>query len=149
MHWRRKWQPTPVFLPGESQGREAWWAAVYGVAQSRARLKRRSSSSSSSSAWDSGFHCRGPGSVPGRGTEILQARKGKNKKNLCPERVWGRSLGAFSTGGVKQDWLQTKFAEQADRPLGCVTQTLGSGPQRPQPHKVECSAQPRVPGPVI
>ena len=19
-HWRRKWQPTPVFLPGESQG---------------------------------------------------------------------------------------------------------------------------------
>ena len=22
-HWRRKWQPTPVFLPGESQGRES------------------------------------------------------------------------------------------------------------------------------
>ena len=22
MHWRRKWQPTPLFLPGESQGRE-------------------------------------------------------------------------------------------------------------------------------
>ena len=21
MHWRRKWQPTPVFLPGESQVR--------------------------------------------------------------------------------------------------------------------------------
>ena len=20
MHWRRKWQPNPVFLPGESQG---------------------------------------------------------------------------------------------------------------------------------
>ena len=86
MHWRRKWQPTPVFLPGESQGqgslvgcglwgrtesdtterlhfhfslscigegngnpfqcsclekprdRGAWWAAVYGVAQSWTRL---------------------------------------------------------------------------------------------------------------
>ena len=84
--WRRQWQPTPVFLPGESQGlgslvgcrlwgrteldtterlhyhfslycigegngnplqcsylenpRDgvAWWAAVYGVAQSRTRL---------------------------------------------------------------------------------------------------------------
>ena len=47
MHWRRKWQPTPVFLPGESQGQGAWWAAVYGVAQSRTRLKRLSSSSSS------------------------------------------------------------------------------------------------------
>ena len=22
MNWRRKWQPTPVFLPGESQGRQ-------------------------------------------------------------------------------------------------------------------------------
>ena len=89
MHWRRKWQPTPVFLPGESQGQEslmgcrswghtesdttewlsmhacigegngnplqysclenprdrgAWWAAVYGVAHSRTRLKRLSSS---------------------------------------------------------------------------------------------------------
>jgi len=49
MHWRRKWQPTPVFLPGESRGGEVWWAAVYGVAQSRTWLKRVSSSSSSSS----------------------------------------------------------------------------------------------------
>src|SRR5574337_202833 len=94
MHWRRKWQPTPVFLPGESQGRGslvgcrlwgctesdtterlhfhfslscigegngnplqcsclenprdggAWWAAVYGVAQNRTRLKQLGSSSS-------------------------------------------------------------------------------------------------------
>ena len=93
MHWRRKWQPTPVFLPGDSQGqrslvgyhlwgytesdtterlqfhfslshigegsgtplqcsclenpkdREASWAAVYGVVQSRTELKRLSSSS--------------------------------------------------------------------------------------------------------
>ena len=26
MHWRRKWQPTPVFLSGESQG----WASLVG-----------------------------------------------------------------------------------------------------------------------
>ena len=93
--WRRKWQPTPVLLPGKSHGQRslvgcgpcgheesdmteqlhfhfslscigegngnplqcsclenpmdggAWWAAVYGVAQSRTRLKRLSSSSSS------------------------------------------------------------------------------------------------------
>ena len=44
MHWRRKWEPTPVFLPGESQGRGAWWAAVYGVAQSQTQLKWLSSS---------------------------------------------------------------------------------------------------------
>ena len=45
MHWRRKWQPTPVFLPGESQGRGSLWAAVYGVTQSRTWLKQLSSSS--------------------------------------------------------------------------------------------------------
>ena len=39
MHWRRKWQPTPVFLSGKSQDGGAWWAAVYGVAQSRTWLK--------------------------------------------------------------------------------------------------------------
>ena len=26
MNWRRKWQPTPVFLPGESQG----WGSLVG-----------------------------------------------------------------------------------------------------------------------
>ena len=46
MHWKRKWQPTPAFLPGESQGWESWWTAVYGVKQSRTQLKRLSSSSS-------------------------------------------------------------------------------------------------------
>ena len=44
MHWRRKWQPAPVFLPGESRGRGSLVAAVYGVAQSRTRRKRLSSS---------------------------------------------------------------------------------------------------------
>ena len=39
-----------MFLPGQSQGRGAWWADVYGVAQSRIRLKQLSSSSSSSSS---------------------------------------------------------------------------------------------------
>ena len=45
MHWRRKWQPTPVFLPGESQGQGS---LVYGVAQSWTGLKRLSRSSSMS-----------------------------------------------------------------------------------------------------
>ena len=103
IHWRRKWQHTPVFLPGESHGwrslvgyspwggeesdtterlhfhfslscigegngnplqcpclenprdRGAWWATVYGVAQSRTRLKRLCSSSSSSVLWIQGW----------------------------------------------------------------------------------------------
>ena len=99
IHWRRKWQPTSVFLPGKSHGqrslvgcspwgheesdtterlhfhfslscigegngnplqcscsenprdRGAWWAAIYGVTQSRTQLKQLSSSSSSRMWW--------------------------------------------------------------------------------------------------
>ena len=36
--WRREWQPTPVFLPGESHGRGAWCATVHGVTKSQTQL---------------------------------------------------------------------------------------------------------------
>ena len=36
--WRRTWQPTPVFFPGESQGPRSlaggWWATVHGDTES-------------------------------------------------------------------------------------------------------------------
>ena len=48
MHWRRKWQPTPCSCLENPRDGGAWWAAIYGVAQSRTWLKRLSSSSSSS-----------------------------------------------------------------------------------------------------
>ena len=42
MHWRRKWQPTPVFLPGESQGRQSLvGCCLWGRTESD-RLKRLS-----------------------------------------------------------------------------------------------------------
>ena len=40
-HWRRKWQPTPVFLPGESQG-----PGSRRITQSRTRMQWFSSTSS-------------------------------------------------------------------------------------------------------
>ena len=50
-----------MFLPGESRDRGAWWAAVYGAAQSRTRLKRLSSSSSNN------FHFTSlPAEIPGK-----------------------------------------------------------------------------------
>ena len=39
--WRRTWQPTSVFLPGESMGRGAWRATVCGVTKSWTRLSER------------------------------------------------------------------------------------------------------------
>ena len=43
MHWRRKWQPTPVFVPGESQGQRSLEGCRLWVAQSWTRLKQHSS----------------------------------------------------------------------------------------------------------
>ena len=40
--WRRAWQPSPVFLPGESQGQRIWRATVNRVTKGRTRLKRLS-----------------------------------------------------------------------------------------------------------
>ena len=81
MHWRRKWQPTPVFLPGESQGWGAWWAAVSGVAQSRTRLKQLSSSSSSNVSTT--FYDSHPSlfSIEEKGMEMRILSKGPHRKH--------------------------------------------------------------------
>ena len=36
--WRRKWQPTPVFLPGKSHGQRSLVATVHGVTKSQTQL---------------------------------------------------------------------------------------------------------------
>ena len=55
MHWRRKWQPTPVFLPGESQGwRSLMGFRLWGRTESDTTEATYSSSSSSdyiTSSW--------------------------------------------------------------------------------------------------
>ena len=37
---RRKWQPTPVFLPGEPKDSGAWCATVHGVTKSQTLLSK-------------------------------------------------------------------------------------------------------------
>ena len=37
IRWRRKWQPTPVFLPGKPH-RGSWWATVHGVMKSQIQV---------------------------------------------------------------------------------------------------------------
>ena len=47
--WRREQQPTPVFLPGESHGQEAWWATVHGSSRESDTTERLSLSPSACS----------------------------------------------------------------------------------------------------
>ena len=47
VHWRRKWQPTPVFLPGESQGRGSLvglWGHTEWLSRSSTQIKNQFSS---------------------------------------------------------------------------------------------------------
>jgi len=37
--WRKKWLPTPVFLPGEFHGQSGWPATVHGVTKSQTWLR--------------------------------------------------------------------------------------------------------------
>ena len=39
--WRRKWQPTALFLPGSPMDRGAWRATAHGVTKSQTRLSNR------------------------------------------------------------------------------------------------------------
>ena len=61
--------------------REAWWAAVYGVARSRIRLKQFSSSSSSSSSqtWRRKWHP----------TPVLVPGKSYGRRSLVGYSPWG------------------------------------------------------------
>ena len=48
LNWRRKWQPTPVFLPGESQGRGSLVGCrLWGRTESDTTVQLSSSSSNS------------------------------------------------------------------------------------------------------
>ena len=55
MHWRRKWQPTPVFLPGESQGR----GSLVGC-----RLWGCTESDISPACWEPGFQAWAQSTCP-------------------------------------------------------------------------------------
>ena len=54
MHWRRKWQPTPVFLPGESQGQGSLVGCLlWGRTESDTTEVKCSNSSSNVILWAS------------------------------------------------------------------------------------------------
>ena len=76
MHWRRKWQPTPVFLPGESQG----WGSLVGchpwgctesdmteVTQQQQQQPYKMGFPCGSASKESAYNAGDLGSIPGLG----------------------------------------------------------------------------------
>ena len=52
--WSKKWQPTPVSLPGKSIQRGAWQATVPGVKKSRRLLSDYTHTETGSRDWQRG-----------------------------------------------------------------------------------------------
>ena len=75
----------------------AWWASVYGVAQSRTRLKRLSSSSSSSGSVgkESAGSAGDPGLIPGLGRSPGEGNGNPTPRFLLGEFHEPRSLAGY------------------------------------------------------
>ena len=76
----------------------AWWAAVYGVAQSRTRLKRLSGSSSGSDGKASACNVGDLGSIPGL-KRFPGDRKGKPFQYSCLENPMDGGAGRLQSMG--------------------------------------------------
>ena len=72
--WRRAWQSMPVFLPGKSMDRAAWWVIVRGVTESQTRLKRLTTSPSATS-------CQWNNQIKG-GNVWIQSRKSETRQDF-------------------------------------------------------------------
>ena len=83
----------------------AWCAAVYGVAQSRTRLKRLSSSSSSSSSLPRAHSLKYYTKLP---PKVLKIRSN------VPLDDGARMLGTFHSRISMEEWKEPKFQNQAE-----------------------------------
>ena len=52
MHWRRKWQPTPVFLPGESQGQGSLVGTFMGLHRVRHYWSDLAAAAAGEDSWE-------------------------------------------------------------------------------------------------
>ena len=126
MHWRRKWQPTPVFLPGESQGRRSLvgcrlWGCTVGHDWSDLAAKidgKLSVKKKKKDWWYDRRHCWNSKMVlggyceDGHGTWQDKERRWRRRKN----QGWGeRKEGKWDGGRKEKRKASTKFREWMSR----------------------------------
>ena len=105
LHWRRWWQPAPVFLPGRSHGRGSLVGCWLGGHTSRTRLKRLSSSISASSKWTRWRDWK-------EGLYLAVAGMGEGPMKGPPLPAVGRllpTLGLEGTGASGVIWVQCRI----------------------------------------
>ena len=129
MHWRRKWQRPPVFLTGESQGWEAWWAAVYGVAElNTTKVTQQHSSVGKDSACNAGD----TGSIPGSGRSPAEGN-GNPLQYSCLENPMDRGAWQATIHGVARVGHDLAILPNVPQ-LGFVSSSLTSLDFREENH---------------
>ena len=92
--WRRKWQPTPVFLPGESHGQRSSGGSVHGVAKSQIQLKWLSTQHAQiigdSARYQTKHACRKDGFKVFKGKNVLNTLK-HFRLTHCTQKMGARS----------------------------------------------------------
>ena len=135
LSWRRKWQPTPGFLPGESRGQRSRRAPAHGVTESDATERR-----SHGSAFAPPCVCSARGSLgdPRSPRDFPVTRPSVSSKTKVVRSVlrgYRSALPLFWGGGVSPGLLALPPSDRTVRlavsPLG-----LGSrgGPSLPGLH---------------
>ena len=135
MHWRRKWQLLQCSCLENPGDGGAWWAAVYGVAQSWTRLTRLSSSSSSS-LWNglpggtvvknlpaSAGDTRDTGSTPGLGRSPEVAKMATQSNILAWKIPWIEEPGGLLSMGSESDTTERLSTHTAQPPMEQCIQT--------------------------
>ena len=115
MHWRRKWHPLQCSCLESPRRGGAWWAAVYGDAQSQTWLKWLSSSSSSSrgsEGKESACSARDLGSVPGLERFPWRREWQPTPIFLPGEFSWTEEPGglqSMESQRIRHDWATDSF----------------------------------------
>ena len=121
MHWRRKWQPTPVFLPGESQGRQSlvgcrlWGRTESDTPEATLQQQQQQQNICSSIPWwlsgkESACQCKRPrdvDSIP-RSERSPGEGNGNPPQYSCLENSMYRGAWRATVHGVakSQTWLK-------------------------------------------
>ena len=89
--WRRKWQPTPVFLPGESHG----WRSLVGYSPRVAKSRTRLSDFTFTSCLTTVDHCLAnhknvKNCITGKSQQgaLMTSWNRDQKTNRCSSRSW-------------------------------------------------------------
>ena len=108
LQWRRKWQPTPGFLPGKSHGQRNL-ATVHRVAKSWIGLKRLSTVQTRSAQW------------PEKGKKILPAYKTEPGQEKRRDRLPVRGTSGPTVGNRSRVHHQGvhPLPIHEDSPRGC------------------------------